>query len=584
MLKALKRVPEALVAFENVVKRSPQSAAATKALGELQALAPNSPVVAQYSNRITSPPDADLFSTERYRAGIQALEQQYLGGVEEGPEVVWLEKMMRRLVQANELPQRVPFRVKFAKTPMVNAFATPHGVMYVTKGFLDHIKKHFPTVAMDENNPYIAGVMAHELAHVIKGHIVNRDLFRKALEQTGKEMDPTLFRLTTRLNEIEADREGFLYALAAGYNPNAMVEWMEAAALEVGDPPPMEDHPTFDERVGFLLDFWTNDVRFAWQAFEVGTEALQDAQKLEHKDLGAARAKYDVAATELDRYVRFFRVSKEAWNNLAIAQTKLGVIDQGNVSPLAKWNTPLSVEKDLAMKLPAIKRKKRGPSGQDEVFLARAKESLQRAIELDGKYAKAWLNLAAVEIGLKDNAGPEAALAKAKQFGADKEVVAILAGVLSAETGKLDEAIAQFETAAKGGDNRAQYCLALAKQAKGDKAGAKVAFEAFLTKEPKGFAVGAERGAQRGQRPVGNRRPEGNRQGSAACRFGIRPRPAGRSVFGPGKSAAICEHAYGRAFSPCGPRTPLASCCRATEGAPRCPTPAKFSAWCACFA
>lgn len=308
-------------------------------------------------------------------------------------------------------------------------------------------------------------------------------------------MDPTLFRLTTRLNEIEADREGFLYALAAGYNPNAMVEWMEAAALEVGDPPPMEDHPTFDERVGFLLDFWTNDVRFAWQAFEVGTEALEEAQKLEHKDLGAARAKYDLAANELDRYVRFFRVSKEAWNNLAIAQTKLGVIDQGNVSPLAKWNTPLSVEKELAMKLPAIKRKKRGPSGQDEVFLARAKESLQRAIELDGKYAKAWLNLAAVEIGLKENGEAEKALAKAKQYGADKEVVAILAGVLSAETGKLDEAIAQFEAAAKGGDNRAQYCLALAKQAKGDKAGAKVAFEAFLTKEPKGspWAQSAER-------------------------------------------------------------------------------------------
>ena len=481
--KALNRKADALRAFETVVRFNPNAPAATKALSELQALAPDSPVVAQYSQRLSSPPDADLFSTERYRAGIQAVEKEMLGGVEEGAEVLWLEKMMRRIVMANDLPERVPFRVKLGKTMMINAFATPNGTMYVTRGFLAHLKKRWGHVPLDENNSYMAGVMAHELAHVIKGHILNRDLFRKSLEQAGKEMDPTLFRLTTRLNEIEADREGFLWTLAAGYNPNSMVEWMEVAAADLGDPPPMEDHPTFDERVQFLLDFWTNDVRFAYQAFETGTAALNEAQAVEHKDLNGARAKYEIAATELDRYVRFFRGSKEAWNNLAVAQAKLGVIDLGEASPLGKWYTPMSIEKTVALQLPKIKRKTRG--GRDEVFLARAAESLKKALEISPKYARALVNLTAVQIGLKQNEEAEKTLLLAKAAGAEPLMLATLTGILAAEKGNWDAAIAAFEAAGKAaaGDARALYCLALARQLKGDKAGAKLAYQQFLDKE-----------------------------------------------------------------------------------------------------
>ncbi len=481
--KALERRADAIAAFERTVRMNPAHPAATKALSELQALVPNSPVVAQYSSRVDSPPDADLFSTERYKAGIQAVERDLLGGVEEGGEVIWLEKMMRTLVEKNDLPERVPFRVKVGKTSIVNAFATPNGTMYVTRGFLAHLKKRWPDVALDEHNSYMAGVMAHELAHVVKGHILNRELFRKALEQKGTDMDATLFRLTTRLNEIEADHEGFLWMLAAGYNPNAMVEWMEVAAADLGDPPPMEDHPTFDERVGFLLDFWTNDVRFAWQAFETGTHALQEGQALEHKDLAQARQQYELAAGELDRYVRFFRGSKEAWNNLAVAQAKLGVTDLSDQSPLARWYTPMSIERTVALKLPKIARKRRG---KDEVFLARAEASLQKALQLDAKYAPGLVNLAAVQIGLKENDAAQKTLLAAKSAGAEPVMLAILNGVLAAETGKTDAAIAAFAEASKDGDPRSLYCLALAKQQKGDGPGAKTAYQAFLAKEDQG--------------------------------------------------------------------------------------------------
>jgi predicted Zn-dependent protease len=465
---------------------NPQSSAATKALGELQAIAPKSMVVARFGGRIASPPDTDLFSTERFKAGIDVVEQRLLGGVVEAKEVVWLEKMLRRLVESNDISQRVPFRVKVGATTMINAFAVPNGNIYFTRGFLAHIAKRWPNVPMDENNAYVAGVMAHEITHIIKGHIVNRDLFRKALEQEGKAMDPTLFTLTTRLNEIEADREGFIFMTAAGYNPSAMVEWMEIAAKDLGEPPPMEDHPTFDERVRFLVDFWTNDLRFAYQSFETGTAALEEAQKLEKTDIGSAKGKYEQAAQEYDRFVRFFRNSKEVWNNLGIAQAKLGVLNAGETSALARWYTPLSVEKTIALKLPKI-RKRGGP---DMTFFNRAKESFKKALTLDAKYGRALVNLAAAHVAAGEVAEGQKLLAEAKAAKADMIVVLSLEGVLAAEAGQLDAAIAAFDAASKLSDANAGplYCLALARQKKGDKLGAKTAYQAFLQKEDKGSA------------------------------------------------------------------------------------------------
>ncbi|MBI5610710.1 MAG: tetratricopeptide repeat protein, partial [Deltaproteobacteria bacterium] len=342
-----------------------------------------------------------------------------------------------------------------------------------------------PGTPLDENNSYMAGVMAHEMVHVIRNHVVNRDSFRKALQAGGTDLTPDQFQLTTRMGEIEADREGLLYMLAAGYNPNAMVEWMERAARDIGDPPPAVDHPTFDERVSFLLDFWTNEVRFAWQAFETGTDALEQAAKLEQKDLVAARKSYDVAIVELDRYTRFFRTSKEAWNNLAIAQAKIGVIEQGDKSPLSKWYTPLSIERNVAQKLPPVKRR---ADKVDVVFLERARDSLNKAIELDPKYGRALINLAAVQTGLKEFQAAEKTLVRAKAAGADKVLVSVVSGILAAEQGKWPDAVAAFTEARKSsGDHpRALYCLALALQNKGDKEEAKKVYSEFIAKEQKG--------------------------------------------------------------------------------------------------
>jgi predicted Zn-dependent protease len=273
--KALGKKPAAVRTFERVVLAGPRSAAGSKSLLELQAIAPRSAVVSMFMGRVHTPMvvGTELFSTERFRAGIDRLERFVLGGVEEGADAVWLEKMLRRIVTANDLSTRVPFRVKIARSRAVNACAVPNGNVYFTRGFLDFVKRQWPKVPLDENNPYVAGVMAHELTHVIKGHVVNREMFMKAMQQAGRPLDPAVLILTTRLTEIEADRDSMIYTTVAGYQPNALFDFLERLARTMGDIPPLRDHPTHEERLRLLADFWTNEVRFAYQSFETASSA-----------------------------------------------------------------------------------------------------------------------------------------------------------------------------------------------------------------------------------------------------------------------------------------------------------------------
>jgi predicted Zn-dependent protease len=493
--KAMGRKADAVTTLEKVVLAGPTTPAGSKALLELQAIAPNSGVTRMFMGRVRTPTAVgpELFSTERFRAGIDLLERFVLGGVEEGADAAWLEKMLRRIVEKNDLTTRVPFRVKIARTRAVNACAVPNGNVYFTRGFLDFVKKQWPKTPLDENNPYIAGVMAHELTHVVKGHVVNREMFMKALEQAGKPMDPAVFVLTTRLTEIEADREAMIYTTVAGYQPGALMEFLERLAREMGDTPPMVDHPTHEERVRMLADFWTNEVRYAYQAFETGTAALEEARRAERKDARAARERYTFATQEFDRFVRFFPRCKEVWNNLGVAQAKLGVMDMGGASPLSRWYTPLSVEKKLALKLPKRAAGLAVRGAGDVTFLNRAKESLKKSLAIDPRYGRAMVNLAAAHVGLGEHKAAERVLADAERTGVEPAIVTTLQGIAAAEQQKWVEAIAAFDKATRlpGASAAPLFCLGQARLKRGDPPGAAKAFAKFLQVDGRDSAWGA---------------------------------------------------------------------------------------------
>ena len=131
---------------------------------------------------------------------------------------------------------KVPFTIKVIDSDEVNAFALPGGFFYVNKGLI---------LAAD-NEAELAGVMAHEIAHVAARHAMENQAKMQALDigmlagilLGGPILSNVLyngagffegmaFLKFSRGAEEEADRLGVQYMWAAGYDPSAMATMFE---------------------------------------------------------------------------------------------------------------------------------------------------------------------------------------------------------------------------------------------------------------------------------------------------------------------------------------------------------------------
>lgn len=134
---------------------------------------------------------------------------------------------------------KVPFTIKVIDSDEVNAFALPGGFFFVNKGLI---------LAAD-NEAELAGVMAHEIAHVAarhamenqgKGTLINYGALAgiifggpivSTILQNGGGILAGLAGLKfTRGAEEEADNLGVQYLYASGYDPTAMSTMFEKLA------------------------------------------------------------------------------------------------------------------------------------------------------------------------------------------------------------------------------------------------------------------------------------------------------------------------------------------------------------------
>lgn len=179
----------------------------------------------------------------------------------EDPDILeYIAHVGAPIVEAAQ-PMTYRFRFHVVKSPTLNAFAVPGGHIYLYSGLL--LKARHPGE--------IAGVIAHELAHVKhrhtaqmigKGTLVNLATLAAILISRGEPAVTAgaagaglAMQLSfTREFEQEADRYGLLYMHQAGYDPRGILDFFEMMMREQRFsmsrvPPYLLTHPLSTERM-----------------------------------------------------------------------------------------------------------------------------------------------------------------------------------------------------------------------------------------------------------------------------------------------------------------------------------------------
>jgi predicted Zn-dependent protease len=162
---------------------------------------------------------------------------------------------------------KVPFTIKVLDSEEVNAFALPGGFFFVNSGL----------VLKAESEAELAGVMAHEIAHVAarhgtrqatRGELINFAsiplIFMGgwtgyAIRQGAGLAIPMGFLTFTRGFEREADFLGLQYLYKSGYDPTSFVDFFEKIqSLEKRKPGSISKvfstHPMTDDRIKAAQD------------------------------------------------------------------------------------------------------------------------------------------------------------------------------------------------------------------------------------------------------------------------------------------------------------------------------------------
>jgi predicted Zn-dependent protease len=231
------------------------------------------------------------------------------------------------------------FRFSVVKHSGVNAFTTPGGYVYVFRGLLDLVEKESE----------LAGVLAHEMAHVNARHIAGiaarsgkinlaamAALLAGALFGGGGQATAAIAAMTmataTHMNlqyrrehEEEADRLGMAYLVSSGYDGKAMVDFLKIMRryefYSSSIPSYFLTHPGTDERIRYLDGMLQTTYRR-----QGGQESIVGGLRRVQAVLALDSGNLDLTSRKYEAEINSDPDDVDALYGLALAQEKAGML------------------------------------------------------------------------------------------------------------------------------------------------------------------------------------------------------------------------------------------------------------------
>lgn len=176
-----------------------------------------------------------LSEDDERQLGMQTHPQilREFGGAYDDPALAaYIAGLGQRLARVSETPD-AEFRFTVLNSHIVNAMALPGGYIYVTRGLL----------ALTSNEAEIAGVLGHEIGHVLARHTAERVSRAQAggllaavlgavvgvpgVADVAQMGAAAYLQSFSRDQESEADHLGLRYLVRGGWHPGAMVSMLD---------------------------------------------------------------------------------------------------------------------------------------------------------------------------------------------------------------------------------------------------------------------------------------------------------------------------------------------------------------------
>jgi hypothetical protein len=175
----------------------------------------------------------------------------------------WVTEVGERLW--TEVARRdVPYNVKILDSQDINSFTLGGGYIYVNEATLDFV----------QSDDELAGVLGHETGHNERRHTVTlpakaaalnllfgiASLFSPFIYRFGQIAEAGLIAKQSRADELQADQYGLQLMARAGYDPDAMLNFMKHLDVVAHEQPSIvdkyfEDHPGFPDSESHLLGY-----------------------------------------------------------------------------------------------------------------------------------------------------------------------------------------------------------------------------------------------------------------------------------------------------------------------------------------